>query len=175
MALPEERMRIAPVDRTMGGVQALPGARVSWGGVWSGLLIALGALLLLTMLGLAVGISAIDVGPGQSPGRGLGVGAAVWSGLSLLISLFLGGLVAARMGLIAERGSAVVQGALSPVIGALVDQDLEDGARNRRGDLGVHFVGRDLNEDLVLGDGVAYLLRPSKDGSLGDRLAELGH
>jgi hypothetical protein len=119
MALPEERMRIAPVDRTMGGVQALPGARVSWGGVWSGLLIALGALLLLTMLGLAVGISAIDVGPGQSPGRGLGVGAAVWSGLSLLISLFLGGLVAARMGLIAERGSAVVQGALVWVLATL--------------------------------------------------------
>ena len=119
MALPEERMRVAAVERTMGGVQALPGARVSWGGVWSGLLIGLGALLLLSMLGLAVGISAVDVGPGQSPGRGLGVGAAVWGGLSLLISLFLGGLVAARMGLIAERGPAVVQGALVWVLATL--------------------------------------------------------
>jgi hypothetical protein len=57
----------------------------------------------------------------------------------------------------------------------LLHQDLEDGPSHRRGDLGVDLVGRDLYEDLVFGDGVADLLRPPQDGSLGDRLPQLGH
>lgn len=112
MALPEERLRFGEVERTLTSVQALPRSRVSWGGVWSGFLIGLGALLLLSVLGLAVGISAVDIGPDSAAARGLGVGAAVWGGLSLLISLFIGGMVAARTGPIVERGPAALQGAL---------------------------------------------------------------
>jgi hypothetical protein len=119
MALPEERLRFGAVERTVASLRALPGAGVSWGGVWSGFLIGLGALLLLSMLGLAVGISAVDVGPGEGPGRGLGVGAALWGGLSLLISLFIGGMVAARTSLLVERGPAVLQGALVWVLATL--------------------------------------------------------
>lgn len=112
MALPEERLRLGTVERALTSVQALPGSRVSWGGVWSGFLIGLGALLLLSMLGLAVGISAVDVGQESGATRGLGVGAAVWGGLSLLISLFLGGMVAARTGPLVDRGPAALQGSL---------------------------------------------------------------
>jgi hypothetical protein len=119
MALPEERIRVGAVERTIAALQTPPAARVSWSGVWSGFLIGFGTLLLLSMLGLAVGISAVDVGPGQAPGTGLGIGAAVWGGLSLLISLFVGGLVASRTGTIAERGPALVQGALVWVLATL--------------------------------------------------------
>jgi hypothetical protein len=118
MALPEERVRISAVERSVASLGALPGTRVSWGGVWSGFLIGLGALLLLSMLGLAVGISAVDVGSEQG-GRGLGVGAAVWAGLSLLISLFVGGMVATRTSVIADRGTAALQGALVWVLATL--------------------------------------------------------
>src|SRR5512145_2124144 len=75
MALPEERLRFGAVERALTSVEALPGSRVSWGGVWSGFLVGLGALLLLSMLGLAVGISAVDVGPEPGAARVLGVGA----------------------------------------------------------------------------------------------------
>ena len=37
--------------------------RVSWGGVWSGFLFGMGVLLLLSTLGLAIGVSAADIGP----------------------------------------------------------------------------------------------------------------
>ena len=37
---------------------SLEGMRVSWGGVWAGVLVALGTLLVLSTLGLAVGFSA---------------------------------------------------------------------------------------------------------------------
>jgi hypothetical protein len=120
MALPEERLRFGVAERTVAALQALPGSRVSWGGVWSGLLIGLGALLLLSMLGLAVGVSAVDVTPGQEDtGRGLGIGAAIWAGLSLLISLFIGGMVATRTGMVVDRGTGALQGALVWVLATL--------------------------------------------------------
>ena len=59
--------------------------------------------------------------------------------------------------------------------GALLHEDLGDEAGSGRRDLGVDLVGRDLEEDLVLRDGVAHLLVPAGDGSFGDGLAQLGH
>jgi hypothetical protein len=63
------------------------GMRVSWGGVFGGVLVALGFLLLMTALGVAVGISAAQ--PGETDAGTLGTGAGIWGGLSLLIALFL--------------------------------------------------------------------------------------
>ncbi len=54
----------------------------------------------------------------------------------------------------------------------LLDQDLLEHAGDRRGDLRVDLVGRDLQQGLVDGDGVADGLEPSSDGALGDGLAE---
>lgn len=55
---------------------ALEGMRVSWGGVWAGVLVALGTMLVLSTLGMAVGFSAdarnVDPRPsgwGLSSGR----------------------------------------------------------------------------------------------------------
>src|SRR5262249_162118 len=56
---------------------------------------------------------------------------------------------------------------------ALVDLDLEERPRDRGGDLGVHLVGRDLEDRLVPLDRVADLLQPLRDGALGDRFTPL--
>ena len=66
---------------------SLQAMRVSWSGIWAGVLIALGTLLVLSALGLAIGFSADarDVDPQK-----IGTGAIVWSRISLLIALFLG-------------------------------------------------------------------------------------
>src|SRR5256885_186004 len=58
---------------------------------------------------------------------------------------------------------------------ALGDGDLEQGALEGGGDLGVHLVGDDLDQRLVLLDEVALLFQPAIDGALGDRLTQLGH
>jgi hypothetical protein len=100
---------------TESGLQS--GLQMSWGGVWGGLLIAMGVLILLATLGLAIGVTAVDVGPGEDfDGRALGMGAAIWSGLSLLIALFVGGLAAARLGMVFDRTNAMMQGALTWVL-----------------------------------------------------------
>ena len=56
-----------------------------------------------------------------------------------------------------------------------VGEQLGERAGGGRGDLGVHLVGRDLDDRLVLGDRVAGLLGPLEDRALGDRLAHRGH
>jgi hypothetical protein len=58
---------------------------------------------------------------------------------------------------------------------AFLGEDLGEHARGRRGDLGVDFVGGDLEERLVAIDLVANLLEPLGYGPLGDGLAHLGH
>ncbi len=58
---------------------------------------------------------------------------------------------------------------------ALGDVQLDDGAGQRRGDLGIHLVGGDLDEDLVFRDLIPLLLVPLQDGALGNRVAHLRH
>jgi ElaB/YqjD/DUF883 family membrane-anchored ribosome-binding protein len=88
----------------------LDGMRISWGGIWAGVLTVLGTLLFLTTLGLAIGVSAAD--PGNTDTGALGIGAAVWSGLSLLIALFVGGMAATRLGMVFDRAAGAFEGAL---------------------------------------------------------------
>ena len=58
---------------------------------------------------------------------------------------------------------------------ALGDLDLGEVAGHRCGHLSVDLLGRDLEERLVSGHGVADLLEPLRDRAFGDRLTELGH
>lgn len=95
----------------------LEGMRISWGGIWAGALTVLGVLLFLTTLGLAIGISAAD--PGDTDAQILGTGAAVWSALSLLIALFVGGMTATRLGLVFDRMAGGFEGALVWVLSFL--------------------------------------------------------
>lgn len=87
------------------------GLRVNWGSIWSGFLIAVGVFMLLTVLGLAIGISTVDIGQGANS-EGLGMGAAIWSGLTLLVALLIGGMAATRSGMIYDRAAGMVQGVL---------------------------------------------------------------
>ncbi len=99
---------------------AAQGLRVAWSSVWTGFLIAVGTVLLLTVLGLAIGISAADVGPAtEGNAQGLGISAAVWSGVTLLIALFLGGMVATRTGMVYDRAVGITEGVLVWVLSIL--------------------------------------------------------
>jgi hypothetical protein len=86
-----ERRRIA-----YPGLFASDGMKVSWGGILGGVLVALGVLVLLMALGVAIGITAVD--PGSTDAAKLGTGAGIYAAVSLLIALFVGGLVSTRIG-----------------------------------------------------------------------------
>ncbi|HEY0685398.1 MAG TPA: hypothetical protein VGD45_23880 [Steroidobacter sp.] len=96
----------------------LEGFRLSWGGIWAGVLTVMGTLLFLTTLGIAVGISAAD--PGEGNAEAIGTGAAIWSALSLLIALFVGGMAATRLGLVFDKAAGAFEGALVWVLSFLI-------------------------------------------------------
>jgi len=83
--------------------------RLSWGGLFGGIAVAVGAWLLLTALGLAVGLSSFDP---NDPMASVGFGAGIWSIIVSIIALFLGGLVASRTSGIPDRVIGVIHGAV---------------------------------------------------------------
>lgn len=94
------------------------GMKVSWGGIFGGVLVAVGLLMLLTALGLAVGISAAQ--PGETEASTLGTGAAIWAGLSLLLALFVGAMVSTRISAITDGATGFFEGALVWVVSILL-------------------------------------------------------
>lgn len=91
---------------------------ISWGGIWAGVLTVMGTLLFLTTLGVAVGITAAD--PTNVDASALGTGAAIWTGLSLLIALFVGGMAATRLGMVFDKAAGAFEGALVWVLSFLI-------------------------------------------------------
>lgn len=70
--------------------------RVSWGSIFGGVVTALAVSFLLSLLGSGLGLSAVDISTADAP-DGLGTGMLIYTGLSVLISLALGGYVAGRL------------------------------------------------------------------------------
>jgi len=92
--------------------------KISWGGVFGGVLAGVGVLMLLSSLGLAIGISATD--PRNPDGETLGTGAAIWTGLTLLISLFIAGWASTRLSMLWERTTAMFEGVLVWVLSLIL-------------------------------------------------------
>lgn len=82
---------------------------VRWGAVFAGTLVAAGAWILLHLLGMAVGLSAIDP---HEPGtlRSVGIGTGVWSLIAPAIALFLGGLATGWLTGPASRAARAIHG-----------------------------------------------------------------
>ena len=93
------------------GLAARPGvlSRVSWGAVFAGLVIATALQVVLTVLGAAIGLTALD---GADSGKAFGIGAGIWALLVPLATLFVGGLTAGRLAAVRDRADGFVHGAL---------------------------------------------------------------
>lgn len=81
--------------------------RVQWGPIIAGVLTALATLLVLTILGLAVGSSALEP---RDVGSSLGTGAAIWGAISAIIAFFVGGFIAAKTAAVGGVGSGMING-----------------------------------------------------------------
>lgn len=117
------------------------GPRVRWGSVTSGLVMALGIILLLMVLGLAIGVTAIGDPRTGVPTGELGRSAGIWGGVTLLLAYFLGGMISTRVTDRPDRGGAVMHGMLvwtltSVFLIWLLGQGISFGLSNLFGALG---------------------------------------
>jgi hypothetical protein len=85
-----------------------------WGPIVTGLLAAVTAMTLLSLLGAAIGLTAFQAGAGVqgAPPADAGRNAAVWSGISAALSFLLGGYVASRTAGLRDRRWGSWHGAL---------------------------------------------------------------
>ena len=52
--------------------------RISWSAVFAGVLVAIVTQMLLTLLGLGIGLGTVDPLQERNPVAGLGIGSAIW-------------------------------------------------------------------------------------------------
>jgi hypothetical protein len=84
---------------------------LGWSAIFAGATVAVGVWLVLHMLGIGIGLIAIDPDEVDSL-RAIGIGAGIWSVIAPLIALFVGGLVAGRMAPTINTANAAIHGAV---------------------------------------------------------------
>lgn len=95
-------------------------SRISWGAILAGTLTALAVVFMLNLLGIGIGLTTIDPMTETDPFSGLGTGALIWMGLSNLVALFVGGLVAGRMSGLPSNSDGGLHGFLTWALFALI-------------------------------------------------------
>jgi polyhydroxyalkanoate synthesis regulator phasin len=103
----ESRPRVAepePVIR--------PPRRNSWGAIFAGALIVLTVQLLLGVLGLAIGLTAVNPATEQDPWSGIGIGAMIWWIVTGIVALLVGGWAGGRMAGLPRRLDGALHGAI---------------------------------------------------------------
>ena len=84
-------------------------SRVSWGAIAAGAMVALAVYFFLTLLGLAIGL---EVASRRPVDQGLGLGAGIYSIVTLLLSMFLGGWTTSRLAVGETKLEAVLYGVI---------------------------------------------------------------
>lgn len=81
--------------------------RVQWGPIMAGLLTTIATMIVLTVLGLAIGASAFEP---RADGEDIATGAAIWGGISAIIAFLVGGWVAAKTAAVGGGFSGLMNG-----------------------------------------------------------------
>ena len=86
-------------------------APISWAAVFASLAVGISVMLLLTLAGVAVGITVVE--PGADSPRAITIGAATWQTISMLIAALVGGYVAARLSGLRRTADGLLHGAVA--------------------------------------------------------------
>lgn len=79
---------------------------IRWTAILAGLIGGMGSYLLLSLLGMAIGLTAV----GSEAASSVPVGMGIWTGLVTLVSSFIAGYIAARMSGLARRSDGFLHG-----------------------------------------------------------------
>lgn len=84
-------------------------AAIRWGAILAGVAVGISVQLVLTLLGIATGLSTVDVTKGEA----MGIGPLLWAGFCMLVAAFVGGYVAARMSGLKRKTDGILHGAVA--------------------------------------------------------------
>jgi hypothetical protein len=131
-------MPVAATAVTAAGI-----GRVRWGAVWAGFIVTISLTLLLTTLGIGLGLTMVPTGHTG--------GLAYWILASTIVSLFIGAVLTSKLGGVRTVGAGIVHGVL--VWGLLVLLDAVAGgmARGAAGFAGMLVVtGPEMGERAMM-------------------------
>ena len=104
--------------RRLGATTSSGRDAVRWGPIFAGFLTALGTFVLLSLLLLGLGASAVRVGSTDAEDAARGIGAA--TAIAGLVAFLFGGFIAARTAAIRETWASVLNGFLVWALGLLL-------------------------------------------------------
>ena len=86
-------------------------ARISWGAIFAGVVLAIAVQLVLGILGTGIGLTLVDPVEGTTPGAaGFGIGAGLYWLITTIVALGVGGYAAARVAGAHDRFDGLVHG-----------------------------------------------------------------
>jgi hypothetical protein len=91
--------------------------RVQWGPIIGGLVSATATMVLLTVLGIAVGASVLSP---RDSGQEIGTWAAVWGAVSAIVSFYVGGWVAAKTAAVGGSFAGLMNGLMVGATGIVL-------------------------------------------------------
>lgn len=95
------------IDVKMGVIT--PKDRIRWGPILAGVVTALSTLVILGLLGLAIGLSVYDV---NDPGTFIGLSTGIWGVVSALLAFVAGGAVAGYTAAVPTQKDGMLNGAM---------------------------------------------------------------
>jgi hypothetical protein len=90
--------------------------RISWAAIFAGAMVALGIQLLLSLLGMGIGMGSVDPLREPNPLAGLGIGTLIWWTITLMIALYAGGWVAGKLSRTMNRFESMMHGILTWIV-----------------------------------------------------------
>lgn len=130
---------------------------VRWGAVLAGVTVGVSVQLVLTLLGIATGLSGASIAQGEQ----IGFGPLLWAGISMLAAAFIGGYVASRMSGLKRKADGVFHGMVSWAVTTLLFATLATSA------------GGVLLSGILGGMSSAGMMVASQSGDVDGRLAGL--
>jgi hypothetical protein len=86
-------------------------SHIRWSAVFAGFVVGISVQMVLTLLGLAIGAWSVDLRDSH-PAQGIPIGTGIWTGISMLISAFIGGYVTSRLSGAPLRSDGIYHGAV---------------------------------------------------------------
>jgi len=95
--------------------------RITWASIFAGLLVALGIQLLLSLLGIGIGMGSVNPLRDRNPAAGMGIVAMLWWAISFLLAVFAGGWVAGRLSKTGNKFETNMHGILTWALFVIVN------------------------------------------------------